>query len=339
MSNSSHFFEHECPSCPWLFSSAIELQNHVIDRHVLLICLTCDKKAFHGEEAFRSHYPFRLHEFECGKCGAALNGREPRNFSKALGHLKGCQSIVDRHCRKFYGDREAYYEHCRTDETHIKLADSWEEEDNRRRRREWEEREAEKKRRELEIEASWRAYRIQRAEERAEDEHLRNQPYPPFETEQPAEEACAQKNDPPTIEDQKSDAKYVECHGNEIELFGSENSSESYEYPTDWTDFATFSEEEKMSIKERMVRKNRRAKRALKAEAKKAEAERLKKEKEMAAEAARAEARAKLTPEERWELDEKERINKELIRAWVRERAQARIEYSRLIHRSYHTDE
>ncbi|EGX47590.1 hypothetical protein AOL_s00083g98 [Orbilia oligospora ATCC 24927] len=344
-------YEHECLPCEWLFSSAIELQNHIVMHHASLICLTCNGKTFNGTDAFKSHYPFRLHKFKCGKCGVGLNGTDPQSLGKAISHLKSCQSILDRHCVKVYEDQEVYYEHCRTDREHIKIADAWEREDNIKRRQEWEEQKALREKSNSERHSGWQSYQVQIARDRSEYELLQKKEYPPFESEQTATEITTEEtNTPSPIGDESPDQQYFESQGNQVEIYDSDQSNESFEYPTDWTDHATLSEEEMMSLKERMVRKNRREKRAIKAAAKIAEEERLKADKklarEKAAEAARLEARMKLTPEELKALEEKERqdeekmeANKEKIRAWVRERAEARREYQRLKHQSYRMDD
>ncbi|KAF3161713.1 hypothetical protein TWF788_002404 [Orbilia oligospora] len=319
-------YEHECVPCEWLFSSAIELQNHIVMHHASLICLTCNGKTFNGTDAFKSHYPFRLHKFNCGKCGVGLNGTDPQSLGKAISHLKSCQSILDRHCVKVR-------------------------EDNIKRRQEWEEQQALREKSNSERRSGWQSYQVQVARDRSEYELLQKKEYPPFESEQTAVETNTEEtNTPSAIGDESPDEQYFESQGNQVEIYGSDQSNESFEYPTDWTDHATLSEEEMMSLKERMVRKNRREKRAIKAAAKIAEEERLKAEKklarEKAAEAARLEARMKLTPEELKALEEKERqdeermeANKEKIRAWVRERAEARREYQRLKHQSYRMDD
>ncbi|RVD88774.1 uncharacterized protein DFL_002948 [Arthrobotrys flagrans] len=123
--------------------------------------------------------------------------------------------------------------------------------------------------------------------ERSENEYLQRREYPPFETGQPTEEAdTSEANTSTSGGGESPEEKYFEAQGNQIEVFGSDQSSDSFEYPTDWTDYATSSEEEKMSIKERMSRQNRRTKRAAKAAAKQAEEECLKVEKRVAREKA-----------------------------------------------------
>ncbi|KAK6520843.1 hypothetical protein TWF506_001086 [Arthrobotrys conoides] len=353
MAHSKLHYEHECVPCEWLFSSAIELQNHIVLHHASLTCLTCNNKLFHGTEAFKGHYPFRLHQFNCGKCGVGLNGEDPQSILKAFSHLRSCQSILDRHCGKVFEDREVYYEHCRTDQAHIRVADAQEREENLRRRKEWEERQALRNESEFEKQSGWKCYQAQMARERFEYNALQQKDYPPFESEKVAIESDNEEgNTPAAIVDESpvADNKFFESQGNQVELYGSDQGSESFEYPTDWTDHATLSEEEQMSLKERMVRKNRRIKRAIKAAAKIEEEKRLKEEKklarEKAAEAARLEARMKLSPEELKALEERERkrgeeieANKEKIRAWVRERAEARREYQRLKYQSHNADD
>ncbi|KAK6503382.1 hypothetical protein TWF481_008402 [Arthrobotrys musiformis] len=340
-------YEHECLPCDWMFSSATDLRDHIIEDHVSIICQSCDDRAFSGIKAFKDHYPFRLHQFKCGKCGAGINGTDPHSLLKAIDHMKGCQSVFDRHCVKVYHDSKEYYEHCRTDRAHIRIADAWEREDNRRRYNERQERLAHQRRVQIESDRRWDAYQLYLAQDRLENE---NRDYIPFDPLPPLEEDKAPEPATSTDIQQPADEKTYNSQGNLLEAFGSDKESEEFDYSTDWTDHATPSEEEMMSLKERMSRQQRRVKRAIKREAKRVEEERRKVEKEearkKAIEAARLEARMKLSPEELREAEEKERLieqekaeNAELIRKWVLENAEARREYNRTRRQNYDRDD
>ncbi|KAK6536840.1 hypothetical protein TWF281_001050 [Arthrobotrys megalospora] len=338
MSPTNLLYKHECIPCTWFFSSAIELQVHIIKDHASITCITCNGKKFDGLDAFKAHYPFKLHKFKCGRCGTGLNGTDPHSLTKAMGHLKGCQSILDRHCVEVYTDKENYYKHCHTDKAHLKLSKAWEHEDYLKRCKAREEREKENKQREVENENLWKAIQLQVAAERLEYE--RSQDYPAFEPEESAREDYAPATGLQTQDSESDDGKFFDIGGFQIE-FSSGEDSEISEYDTDWTDHATKSEEERMPIRERIKRKNKNVKRTNRNEARKKEEERKKLEKKRlqaeAVEAARLEARMRLSKQElealeRAERKEKERMKgvEEMIKAWVRANSVARREYHRM---------
>ncbi|KAF3902427.1 hypothetical protein ABW21_db0200151 [Orbilia brochopaga] len=113
-----------CDPCDYLFTSVTLLQEHQINRHVVIVCTVCqehgENQKFHGLEEFCRHGNcLGLHESYCGHCEFKFKRTLDRDGDHIIPHMKHCQAIVDGVCVGLvFNSRKAWIEHNRVDKLH-----------------------------------------------------------------------------------------------------------------------------------------------------------------------------------------------------------------------------
>ncbi|KAJ6261040.1 hypothetical protein Dda_3705 [Drechslerella dactyloides] len=109
-----------CEPCDFIFTGVALLQEHHIDRHIVIVCRQCNDEKFAGIAEFRRHAPcLGLHASKCGDCGKRFERTLDRDGFDIIEHAKSCQAIIDSMCRGlFFTSSEDYRQHCRHDSGH-----------------------------------------------------------------------------------------------------------------------------------------------------------------------------------------------------------------------------